>query len=151
MLLAGAVAQSHHWPHIPCCSCRSEGPTWCDIAERPAPTSRFVCNKPAKRRLVVTRRVRWAMLSLADWPNETIGHIFLAVVAAQKGLPGAIFAERQVLLVLVVCGRCFSISMLWAQSCGGAFLMAIPAAIHPTPCSRAVPRSLQYAKTFERR
>jgi hypothetical protein len=35
------------------------------------------------------------MFSLAEWPNETIGHIFLAVVTARKGLPGARFAKRQ--------------------------------------------------------
>jgi hypothetical protein len=36
-----------------------------------------------------------AMVSLAEYPNETIGDIFLAVAAARKGQPGARFAERQ--------------------------------------------------------
>jgi hypothetical protein len=36
-----------------------------------------------------------AIFSLMRWPNETIGRIFLAGEAGRKGLPGAIFAERQ--------------------------------------------------------
>jgi hypothetical protein len=35
------------------------------------------------------------MFSLANWPHKTIGHIFLAVVAAQNGLLVARFAERR--------------------------------------------------------
>jgi hypothetical protein len=31
----------------------------------------------------------WAMFSLVSWPDETIGHVYLAVAAARKGLPGA--------------------------------------------------------------
>jgi hypothetical protein len=48
------------------------------------------------------------MFSLAGWPNATIGHIFLAVVAARMVLPGARLAERQAMQVVVlfalVCG-----------------------------------------------
>jgi hypothetical protein len=67
------------------------------------------------------------MFSLAEWPNETTGHIFLIVVAARKGLLVSRFAERQVLGgVSLVCGF-GSFLILWVQSCEGpAFWATTP-------------------------
>jgi hypothetical protein len=89
--LALTIGQVFH-----CFGGRPESPTWCETDEWPASTGPSCTaasgeeatghNSPSTIR---------AMFSLAEWPNETIGHIFLAVVTARKGLPGARFAKRQ--------------------------------------------------------
>jgi hypothetical protein len=61
------------------------------------------------------------LVSLAEWPHETMVHIFSHVLATRKGLPGARFAERQGLDCRCwwcsACALGFSISILWIQSC----------------------------------
>jgi hypothetical protein len=85
--------------------------------------SRYVCNKAATRRSIghySPSPIR-AIVSLAEWPHETMVHIFSHVLATRKGLPGARFAERQGLDCRCwwcsACALGFSISILWIQSC----------------------------------